>query len=54
MDSTVSETIETQLTTFGSSLLTQFNTIIPLALGIIITVTVVVMAVHWFRKLAGV
>lgn len=54
MNETIGNTITSQLTTFKDDALTQFNTIIPLALGIVITVTIVFMAIHWFKGLSGV
>jgi hypothetical protein len=53
IDSTVADTLLEQLGIFKTDLLTQFNSIIPLALGVIITVTVVYLAIHWFRSLTG-
>jgi hypothetical protein len=53
IDSAISSTLQGGLTTFKGDLLTQFNYILPLALGVIVTVTVVFMAIHWFGKLTG-
>lgn len=53
MDSAVSSTLLSQLQNFSSSALSQFNTILPLALGLIITITLVTMAVRWFMNLTG-
>lgn len=54
IDSAVSATILEQLGVFKISALSQFNSILPLAMGIVITVTVVYLAIHWFGKLSGV
>jgi hypothetical protein len=53
IDSTVAETFLEQIQTFSTSALAQFNLILPLALGVVITVTVVTMAVMWFKHLTG-
>ena len=54
IDSAISATLMEQLATFKLSALSQFNLIIPLALGVVIAVTVVTIAINWFRRLAGV
>ena len=38
---------------FSTSALNQFNLILPLALGVVITVTVVTMGIMWFKHLIG-
>lgn len=53
MDTAVSQTILQQLQNFSTTALAQFNTIIPLALGVIITITIVTMAIRWFQNLTG-
>ncbi len=53
IDETVAGTFLGQVSSFSTSALAQFNLILPLALGVVITVTVVTMGVMWFKGLIG-
>jgi hypothetical protein len=52
MDSTVAGVLTTQLTTFKTDTLTTFAAIIPIAMIVLITITLVRKGVKWFRGLA--
>lgn len=53
IDQTVQNTFMGLTSSFSTSALNQFNLILPLALGVVITVTVVTMGIMWFKHLIG-
>lgn len=52
MDGTVQLALTTGLTSFKTSAFTVFVAIIPLAMAVLITITLVRKGVKWFRGLA--
>lgn len=52
MDATVQAALTTELTTFKSDTFVVFAAIIPIALAVLITITLVRKGVKWFRGLA--
>jgi len=54
MDTAVATAISTGLGTFADDALSNFATVIPLALGVTITVAVAFMVVRAFRAIAHV
>jgi len=51
MDATLAATLSTQLTTFAGDATEQFGVVLPIALGLAISVSVVFMAIRWFRAI---
>jgi len=52
MDATVAALLTTQLGEFKSDAFTTFAAVIPLALAVLITITLVRKGIKWFRGLA--
>lgn len=51
MDSTVSAALSTELTGFAGDALTQFGSVLPIGLGVVITVAVAFFAIKVVRGL---
>lgn len=54
MDATLATTLGTQMTTFKADALTQVGAVLPLALGVAISVAVVFLGIRIFRAIAHV
>jgi hypothetical protein len=53
MNEGVHSALSDSLQSFKLDSLAMFNEVLPLALAVLITITVVIMAVKWFKRLAG-
>ena len=54
MDTTVAGALSTALTTFKGDAMTQLGTVLPLAIGVAITVGVLFFGIKLFRSIAHV
>jgi len=54
MNEGVHSALSDSLQSFKLDSLSMFNEVLPLALAVLITITVVIMAVKWFKRLAGI
>lgn len=52
MDATLANTLTSEMTGFKDDLLTQFGALLPIALGVAISVAVVFAVIGWFRAIA--
>jgi len=54
MDASASTAVITAITTFGTDAVEQLVLVIPLAVGLLITVALVPKVIKWFRRIARV
>lgn len=54
MDGDLQTILTTQLTNFGDEALDLIGVILPLGFTVAISITLVVVGIRWFRRLAGI
>lgn len=51
-DNAVANEVYTGLGSFRDDAFTAFNTVIPIAMAVLITITIVFLAIRWFTRMA--
>lgn len=54
MDTDLQATLSAELTQFGADALDLIGVILPIGIGVAISITLVVVGIRWFRRLAGI